>query len=106
LHTVGNALYRLDLDTIASAIEARRCACGYFYEHVTDRLADIAGTITWKYQTLTYAGPAKDDLARFVADNQISGIDRIVPVGAAMDIGLVWDGYDLIATLSRVCDVR
>ena len=29
------------------------------------------------------------------------GIDRIVPVGKAMDIGVYWDGYDIIGTLSR-----
>jgi hypothetical protein len=106
LHTAGNVLYRLDLKAVGGEIESRRCSCGYFYEFITDRLDDIAAAITWKYQTLAYAGVAKDDLARFVCGHKISGIDRIVPVGAAMDIGLVWDGYDLIATLSRTCDVR
>lgn len=106
LHTAANVLYRLDLGTVGGAIEARRCSCGYFYEFATDHLDEISGAMTWKYQTLTYAGVAKDDLAKFVSEHKISGIDRIVPVGAALDIGLVWDGYDLIATLSRTCDVR
>jgi hypothetical protein len=30
------------------------------------------------------------------------GVDRIVPIGTALDIGIYWDGYDLIRTLSRV----
>ena len=106
LHTAGNALYRLELDAVPRDIESRRCGCGYFYEFVTDRLDDISQAISWKYQTLTYAGVAKDDLVEFVGLHKMAGIDRIVPVGAAMDIGLVWDGYDLVSTLSRTLEVR
>ena len=40
-------------------------------------------------------------LAQSFVTNYVKGIDRIVPVGEAMDIGLDWDGYDLIGTLSR-----
>jgi hypothetical protein len=29
------------------------------------------------------------------------GIDRIVPMGKAMDFALIWDGYDLIRQMSR-----
>ena len=29
------------------------------------------------------------------------GIDRIVPIGRAFDIGPIWDGYDIISFLSR-----
>jgi hypothetical protein len=57
-------------------------------------------------QTLTYFGVPREELASFVRRNRVRGIDRIVPVGEAMDIGLTWDGYDLIRTLSRVCDVH
>jgi hypothetical protein len=41
-----------------------------------------------------------------VTSNRLPGIDRIVPVGEAMDIGSTWDGFDLIRTLSRVCDIH
>jgi hypothetical protein len=106
LTTAGNVIYRLAVPLVSRELEGRRCSCGYFYEFTTDVLDELADVITWKYQTLAYAGVSKDDLARFVTDHRMPGIDRIVPVGSAMDIGLVWDGYDLIATLSRVCDVR
>lgn len=33
---------------------------------------------------------------------RLRGIDRIVPIGQAMDIGATWDGCDLVRTLSRV----
>ena len=98
-------LYRLPLNHIFAGIEERRCSHGYFYEFTTSSLNDLAPIINSKYQTLTYFGLAKQDLAAFVASNRLRGIDRIVPVGKALDIGLLWDGFDLIRTLSRVCEV-
>jgi len=101
-----NTLYRIALSSVSRSIAERRGNCGYFYEFSTDDVKDVAQAITWKYQTLTYAGVPEGMLAQFVAIHRMAGIDRIVPVGTAMDIGLVWDGYDLITMLSRICDVR
>jgi hypothetical protein len=100
-----NLLFRIQLRTVFQGIEKRRGNCGYFYEYVTDNLDRLVPIINNKYQTLTYHGISKELLASFVLRNRMAGIDRIVPVGSAMDIGLVWDGYDLIRTLSRVCQV-
>ena len=102
----GNRLYILRLGNLLAGIETRRCGSGYFYEYVTENMDDIAPIITSKFQTLTYCGVSKELLESFVVRHRLTGIDRIVPVGSAMDIGLIWDGYDLIRTLSRVCDIR
>ena len=32
------------------------------------------------------------------------GVDRIVPIGRTMDFSLMWDGYDLIRSMSRRID--
>jgi hypothetical protein len=37
-----------------------------------------------------------------VISNGLTGIDRVVSVGKALDIGVIWDGYDLIRTMSRI----
>lgn len=74
---------------------------GYFYELVLDKLIDVLPYITDKCQTLTYLGQEPKDLRQFVIDQNLRGIDRIVPVGSALDINLVWDGSDFIHTLSR-----
>ena len=42
----------------------------------------------------------------FIFDNKIDGIDRIVPIGQALDIDFYWDGYDINKILSRIVDVR
>ncbi len=101
-----NRVFRVQLENLPAMIDERRCSGGYFYEYSAQSLEDLCAFINGKFQTMTYFGVDKEELGRFVVCNRLSGVDRIVPVGEALDIGLVWDGYDLIWTLSRVCDVR
>jgi hypothetical protein len=101
-----NRIYRLRLSALTGETTDRRCGSGYFYEYTTARLDDVVAVVTSQVQTLTYFGVAHEDLTLFMRQNRVRGIDRIVPVGEAMDIGLIWDGYDLIRTLSRICDVH
>ena len=68
-------------------------------------MCSIAGIINNKYQTLTYYGVDKKNLVRFIVENSITGIDRIVPVGKALDMDVIWDGYDVIGCLSRVISI-
>lgn len=30
------------------------------------------------------------------------GVDRVVPVGQAMDMSILWDGMNMIESLSRI----
>jgi hypothetical protein len=101
-----HGIYRLKIETLFQGIENRRCGGGYFYEYFAQSLDEIAPIVNGKYQTLTYFGLPAAELAAFVSNNRLSGIDRIVPVGKALDIGLIWDGFDLIESLSRTCEVR
>ena len=75
-------------------------------EYDMDDINSIAHIINNKYQTLTYFGVDKSELLDFVVKNRLSGIDRIVPVGQALDIGIIWDGYDIVRSLSRIIDVK
>jgi L-lactate dehydrogenase len=43
----------------------------------------------------------KSEIKNFLASERPRGIDRAVPMGKSMDFSLVWDGYDLIRSLSR-----
>ncbi len=102
----GNRVYRVRLDALDPTLADRRCGGGYFYEYRAASFAEFAPMVTRRCQTLTYFGVPGVELRSFVVENRLTGIDRIVPVGEAMNIGLLWDGYDLIRTLSRVCDVH
>ncbi|MCM1234259.1 MAG: acyl-CoA reductase, partial [Ruminococcus flavefaciens] len=54
-----------------------------------------------KFQTLLYFGIEKKELIEMIVKNHLTGIDRVVPIGNALDIDVIWDGYDIIAVLSR-----
>ena len=62
--------------------------------------------INSNFQTLTYYGVNKEILSNFVTSNRLSGIDRIVPIGMALDIGFLWDGYNLDKSLTRVIEIK
>ena len=55
-------------------------------------------------QTLTYFGFKNEDFRKILKRRNVDGIDRIVPIGQALDISLNWDGYDIIHSLSRTID--
>ena len=102
----GNYLYRLGLNCLPDNMDAFRGQFGFFYEFDTQNINSIAHIVNTKYQTLTYFGLDKTELRDFVVSSRLSGIDRIVPIGSALDIGVIWDGYDIVRTLSRIIDIK
>ena len=99
----GNLLYRVELACLPEAAGASlRGRGGYFYEVDLTAPEEMCPVVNEKYQTLTYFGLEPEDLRKMVIGSRLRGIDRIVPVGKAMDIGVVWDGYDIIGMLSRI----
>ncbi|KAF6625377.1 acyl-CoA reductase [Paenibacillus sp. EKM208P] len=101
-----NYLYRISLNNLSDKIDTLRGKFGYFYEYETDDINFVAPIIKNNYQTLTYYGIEKHVFTNFVMENRIAGIDRIVPIGSALDISVIWDGYDLIQTLSRIIEIK
>ena len=103
-----NFIYRVLLNKIPNNfnIEKLRGKWGYYYEYEVDNINKIAPLINSKFQTMSYYGFNKKNLENFIKVNKISGIDRIVPVGRTLDMGIIWDGYDLPRTLSRVIDLK
>ena len=86
-------------------LEDYRCACGYFSEYTISSFNEIVPLINVKYQTLAYYGISKESLEKFVVNNKIKGLDRIVPVGHTTDFSLTWDGWNLIDTFSRIVSI-
>jgi hypothetical protein len=75
---------------------------GTFFQSDLERLDDLAPLLDSRIQTITYFGVTPKAIANFVIDYRLGGVDRIVPVGKALDFDLIWDGYDLPRSLSRV----
>ena len=83
-------------------IEKIRPYNGTFVEINLDSIKNIKKIISKKCQTITYYGIKHNELKNIVIKSGTLGVDRIVPVGRALDMSLVWDGKDLIYSLSRI----
>lgn len=102
----GNLIYRIRLAGLPKKAESRlRGNCGYFYEYDLVDFSIFRDLISDKCQTITYYGLDPEIIQNFIIDEGLMGVDRIVPVGAAMDISLIWDGFDLIRYFSRRVDL-
>lgn len=104
--TKDNLLCRVNIDLLPKDIDSFRCASGYFTEYTAKNLDEIASIVTRKYQTLAYYGFEKEELKHFVLRNRLAGVDRIVLFGETTAFSLIWDGNDLINTMSRVVDIK
>lgn len=95
-------VYRIWLDKLPQNIEDFRGGHGFLFEAQDDGLKILESIVSERYQTITYFGIDPQSIINRVIDAGLSGVDRVVPVGKALDIGVIWDGYDLIKMLSRV----
>jgi hypothetical protein len=75
---------------------------GTFFEHDLGDLDELIPMLDHGIQTVTYFGIEPEKIVEFVIRNKVKGVDRIVPIGKALDFDFIWDGYDLPKTLSRV----
>ncbi len=96
-----NLLYVIGLEKLNQDIAVLRGRFGMFYETSICEINQLASYINSKVQTVMYYGIDKEEIKNMVLDNGLTGIDRIVPFGRALDIGVFWDGYDIIGQLSR-----
>ena len=101
IKTFENLIYRIELNKIDKNIDKFRGEWGTFFEYDLKNLKDFKNIVNTKYQTLTYFGIDKKSLYDVVIRNGLKGINRIVPIGNSLNIGLDWDGYDIIKSLSR-----
>lgn len=100
-----NLINRIKLSSLIEEIPDYRCAGGSFLEYDDINLDELSKIVNKKYQTISYYGINPTELREWVFENGLLGIDRIVPIGKTSDFSLIWDGYDLIRSLSRICTI-
>lgn len=101
-----NLLYCIELSTLMDDISVFKGEYGMFFEYHIEHLEELAKVITSKVQTLIYVGIEAKSIIRFIQDHHITGIDRIVPMGEALNMDVYWDGYDIIGQLVRYIEIR
>ena len=95
----------LELEEI-STFPREHCGGGLLFQLRIENLTDLARLIEQKDQTLTYFGFDGDELRTLVRTLNGRGIDRIVPMGHALNFHRFWDGYDLLRSFTRAVYVE
>jgi hypothetical protein len=77
------------------------CGAGLFHETRIDELRQLVPRLSRKIQTISQYGVAPERWIDFLHSFLPTGIDRVVPVGRALDFEPVWDGFDLLISFLR-----
>ncbi len=97
-----NRLYVADLDRLPPDPTVLRGGFGLFFQSAVAGLDDLPPLLPPKTQTLVCGGLDPREMARFLAQRCVRGVDRVVALGQALEMDTIWDGKDLIAALSRM----
>ncbi len=97
----NNNLFVVSSQKKLNSIENIRGVNGTFFQKNISKLSELKDYVSKKCQTITYYGISKNEFKNFVLEYNLLGVDRIVPIGKSLEIDLVWDGYDVIKSLSR-----
>jgi hypothetical protein len=127
--TVPNAVGRLNhafsraADEIAQVDLRRPGFISLFYSEDTDSDRDICGGGLLRHipistidrvadfsdrgdQTISYFGLTTEERVYLAHHAGARGVDRVVPIGQALDFNLNWDGYDLMGDFIRRVSVQ
>ncbi len=82
------------------------CGAGYLYYKLVDTLEDVIPFINAKTQTITYTGLNNLELKEFLNKIDVETVDRIVPIGKALDFDYIWDGYNIFLEMLSFKSVK
>lgn len=94
-------LTRIAIKNLSNEIEKIQPHFGTFVEIDINNIEELNKIISKKLQTITYFGIDDKILKNSIIKQGSPGVDRIVPIGRALDMSVIWDGYDVIQALSR-----
>lgn len=101
LTSITGGAARIELSDGGTWREYSGLRFGTFTEVSLGNLDDLPSLVSTDVQTLGYFGYPAAEIRDAIGRLQMAGIDRAVPIGQALNFDTVWDGYDLIRSLSR-----
>ncbi|UAA39504.1 hypothetical protein KIH87_03875 [Paraneptunicella aestuarii] len=102
----SDAITALDITEISEQIFNWHTGSGlYFLLHINS-LQELPEFLEERCQTVSVWGIDHKELIKLFATTPITAVDRIVPIGQALDFDPVWDGYDLLQQLSRKITIQ
>ena len=78
---------------------------GLFYELTVDSLTEVLAHCSDHEQTICSLGPTAEEWQQAITATPPQGLCRIVALGRALEFNRIWDGYDLIGTMSRALTI-
>jgi hypothetical protein len=96
---------RVHLSDSARDFRDLHCGAGLFLEKEFDSLLDAATILTAKDQTLSYFGYSASELADLATVLPARSVDRMVPVGRALEFSPTWDGVNLFHAFTRQVEI-
>jgi hypothetical protein len=101
LARAGNELMTMSLATL-EGFDRHHSGAGMFFERVVDGgLEQLSPFVARRDQTMTHLGFSQKELRAFAEQVNGRGVDRMVPIGEALDFARYWDGYDLLQEYTR-----
>lgn len=92
---------RVKLSDVPADVRERHCGGGLFYEYTVDTIENLADVLIDKDQTISYFGFERKELENLVDAIATRGIDRIVPIGKALEFTGIWDGQSFLTSFTR-----
>ncbi|HRI47730.1 MAG TPA: acyl-CoA reductase [Ignavibacteriaceae bacterium] len=99
LNIAKPTVIRIDKNEINSFRDS--CGGGFFFETFIESLDELSLLTKSNDQTLTYFGFNKAKLRNLIKSVNGKGIDRVVPIGHALNFSPLWDGYSLLDEFTR-----
>lgn len=96
-----NRLMRLSVPVLQGRMWDYTVPGGFFIESTGETLEGMMDILNGYCQTLGTYGIDNQRLSELLVNRRVMGVDRIVPIGQALDFNLTWDGFDLITCMSR-----
>lgn len=104
------------LDTTSNRVRVIRCSPafvgsevgaghGFFREARVETLGEIVALAKSDWQTVASFGIDADEWRAALYAGLPRGLDRIVPIGSALNFDAIWDGKDLLAEMTRIVAV-
>ena len=104
--TGDNYIKFLELNNEVDESKLHGCGGGYFYIRNIKSTTSLINLHAPKVQTISYFGLIESDLDVLYQLSNGEGIDRIVPLGQALNFNYIWDGYNLFDELSKKVFVK
>lgn len=92
---------KVRVDALADSLRQASCGAGMLLESHCPDLRALAAQLTSRDQTLALFGFEASEVDSLVGSLGCRAVDRIVPVGNALDFHHVWEGWNLLHEFSR-----